>query len=106
MKKSIDLNTLKRRYVRKEPTYTPREQLALDNADRVVARVLLSGKWAEKDFFPDPGTTVRQCLETVQAQLRHSPSLKGVCLYVGAEVNGERMIAAMPHDWVPANLKR
>lgn len=105
MKKSIDLNTLKNRYVPKEPVYTSREQLALDNADRVVMRVFIAGEWKEKEVMAAPHT-VRQCLEAVQKELRHTPTLKGVCLYVGAMVRDERMIAAMPHDWVPASLKR
>ena len=61
MKKSIDLSTLKPR-AKKDPAYTSREQVALDNADRIVCRVKLMGEWKEKEFFPEAGQTVRQKL--------------------------------------------
>jgi hypothetical protein len=101
----IDLATLKQRYTPKEPVYTSREQKALDAADRVVLRVMVLGEWKEKEIMAE-GRTVRAVLEETQGQLRHTPSLKGVCLYVGAIVDGERMIASMPHEWIPASLKR
>ena len=106
-KKSIDLGTLRVK-PRKEPGYTSREQIALDNADRVVCRVKIQGEWKEQEFFPAAGQTVRQKLAEVQAALRHTPSVRGVCVYVGGidPRTGERMIASVPHDWIPASVKR
>lgn len=107
MKKTMPL-TQRRAYVPKEPGYTSREQVALDNADRVVTRIRIQGEWKEREWMPAEGQSVRQCLEGIQSQLRHSPDIRGVCLYVsGAHpTTGERMKAAMPSDWVPASLRR
>lgn len=108
MKKVIDLATLRNRRPRKDPTYTPREQIALDNADRVVLRVMIAGEWKEKEEFPSQGLSLLMTLNRLQNELRHSPDLRGVCLYVGGldPRTGERMIASVPHDWVPENIRR
>lgn len=93
---------------RKEPTYTPREEIALKNADSIVMRVRISGKWKERAVEAPPGSTLLSTLEFIQHQLRHSPDVRGVVLYVGGAdpKTGERMIAAVPHDWVPENVRR
>jgi len=82
----------------KTPTYNERELRAVRAADRVVARVRIQGQWRETEFFPAKGQTIRQKLEEVQASLRHSPSFAGICLYVGAVLDGERHIASVSHD--------
>lgn len=84
----------------KAPVYSERELPVLTNADRIVARVHVNGGWKEQEFFADPAlgeTTVRQVLARVQHALRHLPSgSKGICLYAGAVIEGERCIAALP----------
>lgn len=91
------------------PSYAPRELTAIRAADRVVARVLVRGQWREQEFRPDPAlgeTTVRQCLARVQAALRHTPSLAGICLYVAAVVDGQELRASVSTDplLVPSEL--
>lgn len=90
----------------KIPSYSPRELEVIANADRVVARVYLNGQWKEQEFFPDPGQTVRERLEVTQHALRHHRDFSQICLYLGAEINGERATAAVPHDYIPLELKR
>lgn len=104
MKKTMEL----RPYLRRDPSYTPREQIALDHADRIVLRVLIAGEWKEKEERATPGCTLLMTLHRIQTELRHSPDLRGVCLYVGGPDprTGERMIAAVPHEWVPENVRK
>lgn len=104
MTKTLDLNTLRNRKARKAPTYTPRELLALEAADRVVARIIIAGEWKEMEFWPLPGQSVRSRLAEVQAEIVGNNSLARICLYVGATVNGERMIANVPHNLIPQEL--
>jgi hypothetical protein len=107
MKKTMDLSTIRNRKARKDPTYTPREDVALDNADRIVLRVRIRGEWHEKEEFQTCSLTLLDRLIDIQTQLRHSPDLRGVCLYVGGldPRTGGRMIASVPHDWVPENVR-
>ena len=90
---------------RKAPTYTPREILALKAADRVVGRIRLAGEWREMEFWPLAGQSVRSKLAEVQAEIQADPACARICLYVGGIVNGERMIANVPHDFIPAELE-
>ena len=103
----IDLAKLRQRQ-RRDPAYTSREQIALDHADRIVLRVMINGEWKEKEQFPPIGVSLLTILQLVQRELRHSPDLRGVCLYIGGldPNTGERMIASVPHEWIPDNVKR
>jgi len=91
---------------RKPPTYTPREVTALKAADRVVARTVITGtgRWAEQEFYPAPGQSIRDKLAEIQAEIAANPALKRVALYVGGIVNNERMIANVPHNFIPEEL--
>jgi hypothetical protein len=95
-------------YIRRDPTYTPREDIALANADCVILRVRIRGEWHEKEEYPAAGASLLSVLEGIQHQLRHSPDLRGICLYIGGKDphTGERMKAAVPHEWVPENVRR
>ena len=76
----------------------------IDAADRVVARVVIAGEWKEMEFWPLRGQTVRSRLAEIQAEFAANPALARVCLYVGGIVNGNRMIANVPHNFVPEEL--
>lgn len=91
---------------RKAPVYTPRELLALEAADRVVARIIIAGEWKEMEFFPLVGQSVASKLAEVQKEIAGNRSLARICLYVGGMVNGERMIASVPHNLIPEELVR
>lgn len=104
MTKRIDLATLPNRKNRRPPTYTPRELKAIAAADRVVARIIFAGEWKEMEFWPLKGQSVRSRLAEVQAEIATNPALARVCLYVGGIVNGERMIANVPHNMIPEEI--
>lgn len=89
---------------KRAPTYTPRELLAFNAADRIVARIVIAGEWKEMEFWPLAGQSVRSRLAEVQAEIAGNNSLARICLYVGGMVNGERMIANVPHDLIPQEL--
>lgn len=89
---------------RRAPTYTPRELLAFGSADRIVARIVIAGEWKEMEFFPLAGQSVRSRLAEVQSEIAGNRSLTRICLYVGGVVNGERMIANVPHNMIPEEL--
>jgi hypothetical protein len=90
----------------KLPTYTPRDLLAFENADRVVARIRINREWKEQEFYPVSGQTVREKLAEVQHALRHNRDFSSIALYVGGFHNGERMIASVRHDHLPEELRR
>lgn len=89
---------------RKAPTYTPRELKAIAAADRIVARIIIAGEWKEMEFWPLEGQSVRSRLAEIQNELSGNRSLAKVCLYVGGMVDGERMIANVPHNLIPEEL--
>ena len=93
-------------FVRKEPVYAQREQEVIDNATCVVLRVKLQDGWHTQEIPPEQGMTVYQALETVQHRLRHHRSLDGCMLYLGARIQDELRMAAMPHDWIPASVRK
>lgn len=106
MTKQMDMSTFRPNSKgRKAPTYTPREMLALKAADRIVGRLRIAGEWKEMEFWPMAGQTVRSKLAEVQAEIAADPACARICLYVGAVVNGERMIANVPHNLIPAELE-
>ena len=104
MKKTLDLATLRNRKSHRAPTYTPRELKAIAAADRVVARIIIAGEWKEMEFWPLAGQSVRSRLAEVQAEIAGNPALARVCLYVGGMVDGERMIANVPHNLIPEEI--
>lgn len=90
----------------KQPAYNINEMRAIENADRVFIRVFVNGRWLEQDMFPAEGQTVRQKVAEVQAAQRHLRYERGINIYVAADVEGQRLIAAMPTNFVPEVLKR
>lgn len=97
-----------RKPTRRDPSYTPREEIALENAECIVLRIRIFGEWKEKREPAPPGATLLHVLEGIQAQLCHSPDIRGVCLYVGGADprTGEMMKASVPHEWIPENVRR
>lgn len=93
-----------RKTPKKAPSYAPREMAAIRAADRIVCRVRIAGEWKEMVFWPMAGQTVRARLIEIQAEMAADAACARVCLYVGGMINGEYMIANVPHDFVPEEL--
>lgn len=99
-------------YIRKPPTYTPRELEAIRHAEHVLLRLHHTGVgWTEGRVCPGEHETLAQCLRRVQADIHlmreAHPELQRVALYVEGEhpLHGT-MMAAVPRDMVPVEIER
>jgi len=89
--------------------YTWREMQAIRHADRVVARILspsvrgTARVWQETEFFPIGGEHILRTLARVRVcrNIMTHPRRDNIVLYLGAMVNGERLLAVVPKIELP-----